>query len=129
MQPLSKAQLRVEMRRFIQDRERGISLDCFAEICGMSKDTLTKVFIQETRPLSEWVQIRINRGYAEWKKGNIRTMRTSNGTLYADYRKQPVSPLVQHMGIVYTDGAFHVQIGPKNRHDYSSPTLDEALKG
>jgi hypothetical protein len=129
MQPLSKAQLRVEMRRFIQDLDRGISLECFAEICGMCKDTLTKVFIQETRPLSEWVQIRVNRGYAEWKRGNIRTMRTNTGRLYGDYRKQPIPPLVEHTGLVFQDGSFKIKMGLKNRHDYSSPTLDEALKG
>jgi hypothetical protein len=129
MAHLSKLELKKQIRRFIDDKDRGISMGCFAEICGVSESLLWKVFVEETRPLTEVVQIRVNRAYEEWKRGNLRTMRRRDGTVYADYRKEPVSPCVQHMGIVYAHGGFHVQIGPKNRHDYSAPTIDEALKG
>jgi len=129
MQPLSKAQLKIEMKRFIQDRDRGISLDCFGDICGLCANTLQKVFISGERPLTEYVQIRVNRAYAEWKNGNLRTMRTNSGRLFGDYRKEAIPPLVKHTGIVYTPDGFKLKMGLKNRHDYSTPTIDEALKG
>ena len=73
--PLSKAQLKVEIKRFIADLDRGISVNLFAELCGISKQHLDDVFKYENEPLTEHVQRRVNKGYADWKAGKVVVMR------------------------------------------------------
>jgi len=127
MTPLSKEQLRVEMERFLADEDKGISVTVFAEACGLSKDTINKVFLSRTRPLTEMVQARVNRGYAAWKAGLLRTMKRRDNTVFADYRKKPEVPILPSSRLTYENGSFRLKIGLQNRHDYSNPSLKEQL--
>ena len=127
--PLSKQQLRKEMKRFLTDPYRGISKRLFAEICGISLSMLDKVFVTEKEPLSEDVQIRVNRGYAQWKAGQVRVMKRPNQTLYVDYRREPKPVFMPYTGLQVTKQGIKLVLGPRNRHDYSATPLDEQLGG
>ncbi|NBW08748.1 MAG: hypothetical protein EBR82_12065 [Caulobacteraceae bacterium] len=126
---LSKEDLFKEITRLINDKDRGISVKNFAEVCGLDKTTLMKVFIYKTRPFSEFVQIRVNRGYSEWKKGNIRVMQRRDASTFPEYRKTPRVPLMPRIAVTFKDGKPVLKIGMANRHDYSEATIDEILKG
>jgi len=126
--PLSKAQLKVEIKRFIADLDRGISVNLFAELCGISKQHLDDVFKYENEPLTEHVQRRVNKGYADWKAGKVKVMRLGRKK-WVEYRKEPVQPLIPTSKLVLTNQGFQVKVGFVNRHDYSQPTLDEQLRG
>lgn len=127
MTALSKEELKRQMRRFLLDKDRGISIKTFAKACGLSKDILEMVFLTSERPLTEHVQRRVNIAYNNWKSGYLRTMRRRDRTTFADYRKQPEVPLLPSNKIVFKNGQFSLVTGLKNRHDYSEPTLDEQL--
>ena len=127
MEPLTKAQLMLEMRRFLLDKQRGISVKVFAEACGLSKDILEMVFLTSERPLTEHVQRRVNIGYANWKSGYLRTMKRRNNTVFPDYRKKPEVPLLPSNRVSFQNGQFRLVTGLRNRHDYSQPTLEEEL--
>jgi hypothetical protein len=126
--PLSKAQLKVEIKRFIADLDRGISINLFAELCGISKQHLDDVFKYENEPLTEYVQRRVNKGYADWKAGKVKVMRLK-GKKWVEYRKVPTPPLIPTSKLVLTSQGFQVKVGFVNRHDYSQPTLDEQMRG
>jgi hypothetical protein len=126
--PLSKAQLKAEIKRFIADLDRGISINLFAELCGISKQHLDDVFKYENEPLTEYVQRRVNKGYADWKAGKVKVMRLK-GKKWVEYRKVPTPPLIPASKLVLTSQGFQVKVGFVNRHDYSQPTLDEQMRG
>ena len=53
----SKKELMRIMRRFIRDRNRGISLEMFAELCGYSLGHLRDVFVYMRFGITDTMQI------------------------------------------------------------------------
>ena len=125
---LTKAELKRQVKRFLQDKDRGISIALFAELAGVSKSIIEFVFLQETEPMSEMVQRRVNKAYADWKAGKVKVMRMK-GKKWVEYRREPIQPLFPDNKLVLTDAGFKIRVGLVNRHDYSKPTLDEQMRG
>jgi len=117
---LSKQQLMKEIKLFFKDKDRGISIELFGELAGLSKLHMEEVFVRETRPLTEYTQKRVNRAYAIWKTGRVKVMRKYSGHRYVDFRKEPELPLVPHLKIEMVNGQAKVKLGAVNRHDYSN---------
>lgn len=129
MNPLSKEELKVQMRRFIMDKERGIGIKHFCEVAGISHRHFLDIFLYEKAPLPELLQMRVNRAYQHWKEGRLVVMKRGNNTRYVDYRKEPKPPIFPEMGLKMTSEGVKLRVGMVNRHDYSRPDLDEALRG
>lgn len=126
--PLSKAQLLREIARFLRDESRGISIRMFCEVCGLSEQHLRDVFIYKKHPLTEEVQIRVNRAYEAWKQGRIKVMKRPDNTRYADYRKEAKPVFMPHMGLKMTPDGIKMSLGMRNRHDYSDAPINEQIK-
>jgi hypothetical protein len=109
-----------EIKLFFKDKDRGISIELFGELAGLSKLHMEEVFVRETRPLTEYTQKRVNRAYAIWKTGRVKIMRKYSGHRYVDFRKEPVVPMVSQLKIDLTNGAAKIKLGAVNRHDYSN---------
>lgn len=126
---LPKQVLRKVIKRFLLDRNRGISMDLFADLCGVSRKTLQAVFVDEEELLSEYIQRRVSKGYTEWQNGEIAVMQNQDRTKFLQYRKEakPVLKKVTRLNVV--NGQIRIDVGIKNRFDYSYNTLDEQLKG
>lgn len=101
----------------------------FAELCGVSEDIIKSVFIYETDPMTERTQIRVNRGYEEWKAGYVKIMKRPNNTRYVAHRKAPEPVFMSSMSLQASPNGIKLKIGPKNRHDYGDRPLDEQLRG
>jgi hypothetical protein len=121
-----KEELKILVGKLLRDKERGISIQRFADLCGISKDLLHDVFIYEIKPMTETTQRRVSAAYQSWVDGRVKIMRRKDKTTYVDYRKTPEPAIFPHMGIVNSPDGFKLSIGPRNRHDYSYPTLDES---
>jgi hypothetical protein len=120
MPVLSKKQLMKEIKLFLKDKDRGISIELFGELAGLSKLHIEEVFTRETRPLTEYTQKRVNRAYEMWKSGRVRVMRKHSGHRYVDFKKEPEIPLYPNLKIEMVNGMPKVTLGPVNRHDYSN---------
>ena len=123
---IPKQELKILVGRFLKDKQRGISIQKFADLCGISREYLADVFIYENSPMSETTQRRVSAAYQNWRDGNVRIMRRKDQTQYVDYRKVAEPAIFSHMGIIKSSDGFKLSIGPRNRHDYSYPTLDES---
>jgi hypothetical protein len=121
-----KEELKVLVGKLLRDKARGISIQKFADLCGISKDLLQDVFIYEIVPMTETTQRRVSAAYQHWVDGRVKIMRRKDKTTYVDYRKVAEPAIFSHMGIVKSPDGFKLSIGPRNRHDYSYPTLDES---
>ena len=121
-----KEELKRLVGKLLRDKERGISIQKFAELSGISKDLLQDVFIYEITPMSETTQRRVSAAYQHWVDGRVKIMRRKDQTQYVDYRKVAEPAIFSHMGIIKSPDGFKLSIGPRNRHDYSYPTLDES---
>ena len=121
-----KEELKRLVGKLLRDKERGISIQKFADLSGISKDLLQDVFIYEITPMSETTQRRVSAAYQHWVDGRVKIMKRKDQTQYVDYRKIPEPAIFPHMGIVNSPDGFKLSIGPRNRHDYSYPTLDES---
>ena len=129
MPVLSKKQLMKEIKLFLKDKDRGISVALFAELSGVSKTMLMDVFYYEKEPLSEMVQRRVNKAYMQWKAGTVKIMKRQDNTRYVDYRRVAEPPIMHGMGLKVTSEGVKLRVGMVNRHDYSEIDLNEALRG
>mgnify|MGYP003350887999 CR=1 FL=1 len=118
-----------EIKRFFADKDRGISIALFSELCGVDRQHMMDVFIHERYPVSEYVQTRVNRGYLHWKQGKVRVMKRVDNTRYVYYRRAPNPPVWPKMGLKMTSEGVKISVGMVNRHDYSEPDLKEQLGG
>jgi len=129
MQPLPKSELKRQIKKFLQDKERGISVNLFAELCGVTKVHLWDVFVLEREPLTETVQTRVNRAYMLWKQGYVKVMKNKDNTRFVDFRKVAQPPVMPSTGLKMTSEGIKIRVGMVNRHDYSEFDLNERLRG
>ena len=129
MQPLSKSELKRQIKRFLADKDRGISIPMFAQLAGISRATLLDVFDYETEPMSETTQRRVNKAYMQWKAGMVKIMSNRDRSRFIEYRKEAKPPIVHGLGLKVTSEGIKLRVGLVNRHDYSEQDLDEALRG
>ena len=129
MVPLSKVELSKHIRRFYDDKERGISIALFCELAGISPKHFHDVFIYNKEPLTENIQRRVSKAYQQWKAGNVKIMKRRDNTRYVDYRKESKPVFMPKMGLQVTSEGIKIKVGMANRHDYSEISLDEALRG
>lgn len=125
---IPRTRLTAIMKRFIADQNRGISLDLFSELAGINVTTLVDVFRDESVPLSEYVQRRVSKAYMSWLAGDVAVMQNRNNTRFVAYRKEPKPRLARCQRLKVVNGKIQLDIGIKNRADYSAPTLDEQLE-
>ena len=90
--PLPKTELKRQIKRFLLDKDRGISIPLFADLCGLSTAHIRDVFLEECEPLTEMVQMRVNKAYREWKQGNVRVMKRRDNTRYV-IEKRRTTPI------------------------------------
>jgi predicted nucleotide-binding protein (sugar kinase/HSP70/actin superfamily) len=126
---LPRFELRRVMKRFLQDKNRGISMPLFADLAGISLSHLKDVFLYETEPLTEYVQRRVSKAYTEWKDGEVAIMQNRDNTRFVQYRKEARPTLKRTTGLQLVNGEIKIKVGITNRYDYSDLTLDEQLKG
>ena len=128
MPTLPKTVLRKAIKRFLQDKQRGISMELFAELAGVSKSHIKDVFLYETEPMTEYVQRRVSKAYTEWTNGEVAIMQNRDNSKFVQYRKEskPVMQKKTTLQVVNEKIALKIGIAPK--YDYLTATLDEQLE-
>lgn len=124
---LTKRDLLREIRLFIKDKERGISVKLFADLCGVDHIHLLDVFIYQVAPLTERMQRRVSKGYESWKKGEVAIMQNRDRSKFVTYRKEEKPRLVPTTGLQVVNGQIKIKVGMSNKGDYSGLTLDETI--
>ena len=125
---IPKKELLRAVKALMNDHNRGISQDLFAELCGVDKRTIQYVFMEEKYPMTEHVQRRVSKGYDAWRNGEVAVMERY-GKKWIEWRKVPKMRMVRGYGLTVKDGQIKLEIGIKNRLDYSGYSLDDKLKG
>ena len=125
----SRSELRRIIKRFLQDKERGISIPLFAELAGLSVAHIRDVFLNETEPLTVYVQRRVSKAYQEWIGGEVAIMQNRDRSLFVQYRKEAKPVLHKSTKLTLVNGEIKINMGIKPKYDYSDLTLDEQLKG
>jgi len=126
---MPKRQLLSEVRRFLKDKDRGISTKVFAQLCGLDPRHLTDVFLYQASPLTEYVQIRVSKAYKAWQRGDIAVMQNQDRSRYFAYRREPLPRTGNTTQLQMVNGEIKIRMGMRNLADYSQPTLDEQLRG
>jgi hypothetical protein len=124
----TKKQLEIEVLRFLKDHSRGISIELFADLCGLDGETLKNVFIYKKYPMSEYVQRRVSRGFKHWQQGHVAVMQNRDRTRFVEYRKTPQPRLVKKTQLHVVNGEIKLKIGIQNRADYTNQSLSEQLE-
>ena len=129
MQPvIPRQELKRTIKRFLTDKNRGISIPLFADLCGVSVAILRLVFIREEEPLTEYIQRRVSKGYQSWLRGEVAVMMNRDQTRFVQYRKEPKPKVARSMGLEVQNGQIKLKIGLKNKADYSNLDIDEQLR-
>ena len=124
---IPKAELKIIMRRFLSDHERGISIPLFAELSGVSIAHLRDVFLNDKEPLTEYVQRRVSKAYNEWKNGEVAIMQNRDASKFVQYRKEAKPVLQRTNKLEVINGEIKIKLGISKKYDYSGSTLDEQL--
>jgi hypothetical protein len=122
---IPKRELKVIIKRFLSDSDRGISQELFADLCGITRNHLLDVFIYKTEPLTEYVQRRVSKGYYHWLDGEVAIMANRDNTRFLEFRREAKPIMQKDTRLVMKNGKIGIQIGIKNKYDYSIKPLDE----
>lgn len=125
---MPKAELLKTINKMLLDSERGISIDNFAELAGISISLMREVFINKTMPMSETTQRRVTNAYNAWKNGYVAVMRNRDKTVYPDYRREARPRAYRGMKIDLKNGQIGLKIGVFNRCNYDELTLEDLFK-
>ena len=128
MSVLPRKELLARMDRFVADKKRGIPLTLFAEVAGITYALFKKNFTEKTMPMSETTQIRVSRALQQWQGGEIAVMQGMYNTKFTEYRRVAKPRMYRHLGVQVVDGQVRMDVGIRNRADYSRPTFDQQLK-
>lgn len=128
MEVIPKAELLQLVKRFLADPNKAMSLDLFAELAGLSKNTIVNVFQNQTHPMTEITQRRVSKAYKSVVNGEVMVMQNRDKTRFVQYRKKPELRLVRSNRISLVNGNLKVELGVVNRNDYSRQSLDEQLR-
>ena len=129
MQPtIPKHELKYIMHKFLSDKDRGISVNLFAEVAGLSPGHILDVFLRQTEPLTEMVQRRVSKAYTSWIGGEIAIMQNRDNSKYVQYRREPKPLFTRSLGLQVTGSGIKIDLGIKPKYNYSERDLDEQLK-
>lgn len=123
---LSKKELLRVLKLFFADQNRGISIELFAELAGLSKQMIIDVFIKQELPLTEYVQRRASKAYKEWRDGKVAVMQNRDNTRFLQYRKEPKPRIARGYGLQVVGNEIKLKIGIVNKAEYRD-TLAEQL--
>lgn len=122
---LSKAELELIMDRFIADRNRGIGLHMFCELCGVPFSTFKVMFIEKTYPVNETMQRRVSKGWIIWRNGEVAIMKNQDNSKFLEYRKTAKPRIARGYGLEVVDSQIKLKIGIVNRADYGETLVDQ----
>ena len=105
---IPRAELKRIIKKFLKDKERGISIDLFADLCGLSTSIIKMVFIDETEPMT--------------------IMKNRDNTKFVQYRKQATPSLQRSTTLQVVGGQIKIKVGITNKYDYSINDLDDQLE-
>ena len=116
------------MKRFQQDKNRGIPLELFCELAGIQHQTFLNAFIWECAPISELTQRKVSKAYQEWRDGQIRVLADRKRKKSIEYRPVPKPLLRRGNTLMVENGRIVLKPGIVNHADYSRPSLTEQLE-
>lgn len=118
----------VIMKRFMQSENRHISMNLFADLCGVAVQTLYDVFEDERYPMSEYVQRRVSKGYTAWMRGEVAIMQNRDTSKFLKFRKESKLRLARSVRLAVTPDGIKIRPGIRNLNDYSEPNLKDQLE-
>ena len=128
MDVLSKAEIYRRMARYLEEEDRLMSVKFLAELAGLSDRLIYGVFVGGTHPMTEETQARMSRALMRLERGDVTVMRNRNQTKYLQYNTQPKPRMVRGYGLKLDGGKITLNLGVKNRADFSKPTLKEQME-
>ena len=125
---LSKAEIYRRMERYLEEEDRIMSVKFLAELAGLSERLIFGIFVGGTHTMSEESQVRMSRALQRLERGDVTVMRNRNRTKYLQYNQQPKPRVVRGYGLKLDGGKITLNIGLKNRADFSKRTFKEQME-
>ena len=125
---LSKAEIYRRMERYLEEENRVMSVKFLAELAGLSERLIFGIFVGGTHTMSEESQVRMSRALERLERGDVTVMRNRNRTKYLQYNTTPKPRVVRGYGLKLDGGKITLNIGLKNRANFSNPTFKEQME-
>lgn len=121
----TKRELMTLIRRFIRNKDRGISIALFSDAAGLNKSHFMDIFWYRTMPLTEKMQLRVSRAYDAWKDGKIAIMQNRDTSKFVTFRENPQPRILPSANLQMINGQIKIRVGMRNIDDYSQPPILE----
>ena len=125
---LSKAEIYRRMERYLEEEDRIMSVKFLAELAGLSERLIFGIFVGGTHTMSEESQVRMSRALQRLERGDVTVMRNRNRTKYLQYNTTPKPRVVRGYGLKLDGGKITLNIGLKNKADFSNRTFKEQME-
>lgn len=129
MKIMPKAEIYRRMDRYHADPKKTVSMTYFAELAGLGLTTIKAVFIDKTMPMSEHTQIAVSRALERLARGDVTIVHYRDRSRKMIYNTIPKPKMVRGTRINLGPDGFKLEVGVRNKQDYSAKTLREKLKG
>lgn len=126
---LSKAEIRRRMARFLEEGNRAMSMKFLGELAGLSERLIFGMFVGNTHAISEESQVRMSRALLRLERGDVTVMRNRNRTKYLQYNREPKPRVVRGYGLKLDGGKITLNVGLKNKANFSERTFREQMEG
>lgn len=126
---LSQQELYKRMTRFFNDPRKPLSVKYFAELAGLSRDTIEAVFLRREYPMSPEVQVRVSRALERMERGDVELMVRRNQTRFLKYNETEKPVFRKTYRLAIGPEGLKLNVGLRNRADYSQTTFKEQLDG
>ena len=124
----SKKEVLRLVRRIFDDPHPGITVNLFADLCGVSTKLIRDVFFSQTQPMSARLQVRASKAYLALLNGETIQKRYRFGREEIEFRKEAKPTLRRETRLVFTSDGFKVHSAVRNKYDYSILRLDEQME-
>ena len=125
---MSKAEIYRRMERYLEEKDRIMSVKFLAELAGLSERLIFGIFVGGTHTMSEESQVRMSRALERLERGDVTVMRNRNRTKYLQYNTTPKPRVVRGYGLKLDGGKITLNIGLKNKADFSNRTFKEQME-
>jgi AraC-like DNA-binding protein len=126
---LSKAEIYRRMARYLEQESRVVSVRFLAQLAGLSERLIFGIFVGGTHTMSEETQVRMSYALKRLERGDVTVMQNRNRTKFLQYNNTPKPRVVRGYGLKLEGGKITLNVGLKNKADFSKRTFREQMEG
>jgi len=125
---LSKEEIFRRIKIMRTNRKRGFSMRQFAQFAAIEYRHFESVIRDRKDTFTELTQRKLSKALMSLEKGEAGPRVDILGKKFIGYHSKPKPVLKRTVGLEIGESGFKLKVGLRNKYDFSTPRLDDAMK-